>query len=422
MIKFKQKMTRKQIALLSVAVLTCVAGGSYVVISQHNQLGSVVTDANKIKSLTVQEAINQSKAVSLTLAGEVSANNSSKVKIDSSKGEVKEVLVKNGDTVTAGQPLFSYETAQRLTAQSSEFDVRTKANQVESAKVSASIKWGTYNRKVNDINALKTKYNNTQDESLLEQIRSAEDSVAQALSDAKTADNDVRTAQIDLEKANATAATEKNRLQYDTVKADTAGTIVSLNAELPNQSKAKKDSETFMEIVDKSKMLVKGTVSEFDREKLKIGQKVEIIDRKDNSKRWTGTVTQVGNLKAEGNSQGNGNNQQQDNPNQAKFPYVVELDAVEKMPLIGSHTYVNVLSVTPESGKVVLKDSFIMKEGNKTYVWKVENKMIKKQEVKVKEIAKGYFEILEGIGLKDKIALPIAGMKDGMEVGSIVKP
>lgn len=70
-----------------------------------------------------------------------------------------------------------------------------------------------------------------------------------------------------------------------------------------------------MEIIDKSKMLVKGNISEFDRDKLKIGQKVEVIDRKDNSKKWTGKVTQVGNLKAEekGQGQGQGGNDQQDN-------------------------------------------------------------------------------------------------------------
>ncbi len=37
------------------------------------------------------------------------------------------------------------------------------------------------------------------------------------------------------------------------------------------------------------------------------------------------------------------NKQQQENPNQAKYPYKVELDQAENMPLIGSHTYVNVL-------------------------------------------------------------------------------
>ena len=51
--------------------------------------------------------------------------------------------------------------------------------------------------------------------------------------------------------------------------------------------------------MDKSKTLVKGTVSEFDREKLSVGQKVEVVDRKDPKKRWSGTVTQVGSLTAE---------------------------------------------------------------------------------------------------------------------------
>ncbi|HEQ2745318.1 TPA: efflux RND transporter periplasmic adaptor subunit [Streptococcus pyogenes] len=422
MFQLRKKMTRKQLALLSAGVLTCVVGGTYLIMNHQQQ--EIVSSVNKVKALTIKEAMEQGKDISLTLAGEVTANNSSKVKIDSSKGEVKDVFVKKGDVVKVGQPLFSYETSQRLTAQSSEFDVQTKANQLQVAKTNAALKWETYNRKVNEINTLKSRYNTAPDESLLEQIRSAEDSVSQALSDAKTADSDVKTAQIELDKANATATMEKGKLEYDTVKSDTAGTIVSLNTDLPNQSKSKKENETFMEIIDKSKMLVKGNISEFDRDKLKIGQKVEVIDRKDNSKKWTGKVTQVGNLKAEekGQGQGQGGNDQQDNPNQAKFPYVIELDQSDKQPLIGSHTYVNVLNNVPEAGKIVLKETFTMAENGKTYVWKVDKNKVKKQEVKTKSFSKGYIEVTSGLTMQDKIAQPLPGMKDGMEVGSIVKP
>lgn len=420
MFQLRRKMTRKQLALLSAGVLTCVVGGSYLIMNHQQQ--EIVSSVNKVKALTIKEAMEQGKDISLTLAGEVTANNSSKVKIDSSKGEVKDVFVKKGDVVKVGQPLFSYETSQRLTAQSSEFDVQTKANQLQVAKSNAALKWETYNRKVNEINTLKSRYNTAPDESLLEQIRSAEDSVSQALSDAKTADSEIKTAQIELDKANVIAATEKDRLEYDTIKSDTAGTIVSLNADLPNQSKSKKESETFMEIIDKSKMLVKGNISEFDRDKLKIGQKVEVIDRKDNSKKWTGKVTQVGNLKAEATDQGQGGNDQQDNPNQAKFPYVIELDQSDKQPLIGSHTYINVLNNAPEAGKIVLKETFTMAENGKTYVWKVDKNKVKKQEIKTKPFSKGYVEVTSGLTMQDKIAQPLPGMKDGMEVGSIVKP
>lgn len=76
-------------------------------------------------------------------------------------------------------------------------------------------------------------------------------------------------------------------------------------------------------------------------------------------------MTQVGNLKAEATDQGQGGNDQQDNPNQAKFPYVIELDQSDKQPLIGSHTYINVLNNAPEADKIVLKETFTMAENGK---------------------------------------------------------
>ena len=331
----------------------------------------------------------------------------------------KEVFVKNGDTVTQGQPLFSYVTSQELTAQSAQYDAQAKSNSISTAQSNASIKWETYNRKLANLNSLREKYNANNDESLLDQIKTAEDEVAQSLSDANSADNEVKNAQIEAEKAQATAQTESDRMKYDTVTADTAGTITSMNEDLPTQSKAKKEEENFIEIMDKSKTFVKGNVSEFDREKLQVGQKVEVVDRKNPKKKWTGTVTQVGTLTAD--AAANGNKQQQENPNQAKYPYKVELDQAENMPLIGSHTYVNVIENAPEAGKVVVNKSYVFTENGKSYVWKVENKKIKKQEVKTKALKGSLVEITEGLKMEDSISSVKNGMKEGMEVGADVK-
>ena len=414
-----KKMNRKTILLGSTVILACAGLGGYVLLHQVNQQQAMKMVDNKIDSLTVQDAVNNSKKTSLVLSGEVVANNSSKVKIDPSKGEVKEVFVKNGDTVTQGQPLFSYVTSQELTAQSAQYDAQAKSNSISTAQSNASIKWETYNRKLANLNSLREKYNANNDESLLDQIKSAEDEVAQSLSDANSADNEVKNAQIEAEKAQATAQTESDRMKYDTVTADTAGTITSMNEDLPTQSKAKKEEENFIEIMDKSKTFVKGNVSEFDREKLQVGQKVEVVDRKNPKKKWTGTVTQVGTLTAD--AAANGNKQQQENPNQAKYPYKVELDQAENMPLIGSHTYVNVIENAPEAGKVVVNKSYVFTENGKSYVWKVENKKIKKQEVKTKALKGSLVEITEGLKMEDSISSVKNGMKEGMEVGADVK-
>ena len=417
----RKKMNRKTIILGSTVILACAGLGGYVLLNQVNQKQAMKMVDNKIDSLTVQDAVNNSKKTSLVLSGEVVANNSSKVKIDPSKGEVKEVFVKNGDTVTQGQPLFSYVTSQELTAQSAQYDAQAKANGITNAQTSASIKWETYNRKLASLNALRNKYNSSKDESLLDQIKSAEDELAQALSDAKTADNEVTNAQIEAEKAQVTAQTESDRMKYDTVTADTAGTITSMNEDLPTQSKAKKEEETFIEIMDKSKTLVKGTVSEFDREKLSVGQRVDIVDRKDPKKRWSGTVTQVGTLTTANAGNSNGGNKQQENPNQGKFPYTVELDQGGEMPLVGSHSYVNVVENAPEAGKVVVNKAYTFIKNGKTYVWKVEGKKVKMKEVKTKKVSDRLVEITEGLTMKDTISTPREGMKDGMEVGQNVK-
>ena len=417
----RKKMNRKTIILGSTVILACAGLGGDVLLNQVNQKQAMQMVDNKIDSLTVQDAVNNSKKTSLVLSGEVVANNSSKVKIDPSKGEVKEVFVKNGDTVTQGQPLFSYVTSQELTAQSAQYDAQAKANGITTAQTSASIKWETYNRKLASLNALRNKYNSSKDESLLDQIKSAEDELAQALSDAKTADNEVTNAQIEAEKAQVTAQTESDRMKYDTVTADTAGTITSMTEDLPTQSKAKKEEETFIEIMDKSKTLVKGTVSEFDREKLSVGQRVDIVDRKDPKKRWSGTVTQVGTLTTANAGNSNGGNKQQENPNQGKFPYTVELDQGGEMPLVGSHSYVNVVENAPEAGKVVVNKAYTFSKNGKTYVWKVEGKKVKMKEVKTKKVSDRLVEITEGLTMQDTISTPREGMKDGMEVGQNVK-
>ena len=416
-----KKMNRKTILLGSTVILACAGLGGYVLLHQVNQQQAMKMVDNKIDSLTVQDAVNNSKKTSLVLSGEVVANNSSKVKIDPSKGEVKEVFVKNGDTVTQGQPLFSYVTSQELTAQSAQYDAQAKVNGITAAQTGASIKWETYNRKLANLNTLRNKYNSSKDESLLDQIKSAEDELAQALSDAKTADNEVTNAQIEAEKAQVTAQTESDRMKYDTVTADTAGTITSMNEDLPTQSKAKKEEETFIEIMDKSKTLVKGTVSEFDREKLSVGQRVDIVDRKDPKKRWSGTVTQVGTLTTANAGNSNGGNKQQENPNQGKFPYTVELDQGGEMPLVGSHSYVNVVENAPEAGKVVVNKAYTFSKNGKTYVWKVEGKKVKMKEVKTKKVSDRLVEITEGLTMQDTISTPREGMKDGMEVGQNVK-
>ena len=91
------------------------------------------------------------------------------------------------------------------------------------------------------------------------------------------------------------------------------------------------------------------------------------------------------------------------------------------MPLVGSHSYVNIVENAPEAGKVVVNKAYTFNKNGKTYVWKVEGKTLKLQEVKTKKVSDRLVEITEGLTMQDTISTPRAGMEEGMEVGQHVK-
>lgn len=404
---------KKTMVLSGLIVVALVGGGIYF----YQKLGpQAVPVSEAVEAVTVRDAIGDSQNITGILSGEVEANNSSKVMIDPSKGEVKEVYVKAGDTVTAGQPLFSYETEQALTAQSASYDVQSKQATASAARSTADIKWATYTRKQNSFNQLNAKFKQGgEDAPSASDLKSAQDDLDQALAEAQASENEAKTAQIEYEKAQVTSQTESDKLKYDTVTADTDGTITTLNEALPSQSKEKKEKETFMEIIDRSKYFVKGEVNEMDRDKVSIGQRVMVVDRKDSTKTWLGTITQVGDLTDDPSSDS------KENPNMSKYPYKVELDQNDNQPPIGTHTYVKLVDSSTEAGKMILSKKYLITEKNKTYVWKVESNKIKKQEVTAQKLSDGLYEITAGLSQDDTIALPKKGMIEGMEVGQNVE-
>lgn len=120
---------------------------------------------------TVKSLVEESKKSDLTLAGKVMANNTNKIKLNSDKGMVKDVLVKEGDHVEKGQPLFTYQTDQQIKAKEAELDTQAKARAVEIAKSSAGIKWSSYNKKAAQLNQAKVNYNKENTEDLKNDIK-----------------------------------------------------------------------------------------------------------------------------------------------------------------------------------------------------------------------------------------------------------
>lgn len=412
--KKRKKFNRKWYFSLLVITVLLAAGAISIVatIGKTKESSSTTTiEARSVKSL-----IDEVKAANLILAGKVSANNSNKIKIDPERGSVKEILVNEGDVVEKGQPLFTYQTDQQRKVVEAEMDVEIKVRAVEQARVTANQKWTAHNQKVEELGKARQDYAKEKSEELQSTIKALEGEITGLNADAIAGDNEVKNAETELRRAQLLQENEKERLKEDTVTADHSGRIKSLNHDLVNQSKERQKEENFMEILDDSSLYVDGQVTEFDREKVAVNQRLEIMDRKDQGNTWQGSIVQVANLTSDTKQ----DDQKEENPNLSKFPYKVKIDQKEEMPLIGSNVYVNVLPQGFVPGKVIINQRYLMEKDGKYYVWKVENDRIKEHEVKVNPMDNELAEIVEGLTFEDQLVLPQTGMVEGMEVGASV--
>ncbi|MGG5311185.1 efflux RND transporter periplasmic adaptor subunit [Enterococcus sp. DIV1304_2] len=412
--KKRKKFDRKWYFPVAVITVLLVVGAiSIVASSGKTKEGNSETN---IEARSVKSLIDEVKAANLILAGKVMPNNSNKIKIDPERGTVKDILVNEGDVVEKGQPLFTYQTDQQRKVVEAEMEIEVKVRAVEQARVTANQKWTAHNQKVAELGKARQDYAKEKSEELQSTIKSLEGEIPGLNADAIAGDNEVKNAETELRRAQLLHQNEKERLNEDTVTADHSGRIKSLNRDLVNQSKERQKEENFMEILDDSNLYVDGQVTEFDREKVAVDQRVEIMDRKDQENTWQGTIVQVANLTSDAKQ----DDQKEENPNLSKFPYKVKIDPKEEMPLIGSNVYVNVLPQGFVPGKVIINQRYLMEKDEKYYVWKVENNRIKEHEVKVNPMDNELAEIVEGLTVEDQLALPQTGMVEGMEVGASV--
>ncbi|MBS7577590.1 MULTISPECIES: efflux RND transporter periplasmic adaptor subunit [unclassified Enterococcus] len=405
------KQTSKKILLLFVIVLSVGFIVSFYYYETNNQSSVVSADKKEaqtilkkvsVKSLQKSEQGNES---AVTLAGAITANNISKIKIDPSKGIVEDLAVNEGDTVVKGQKLFTYKNvSMELEMKEAEAVLTEKKQLLSSAESNSIIKWDLYNK------ASKTY---TADQA---------SELADLKGQATIASNDIANAKAAVDTAQITYQAAVEKLENNVVKASTDGQIKSLNKEILEKSDDEKNSDNFIEIVDSSSVYVKGKINEFDRESASLQQPVEIIDRKNPKNTWRGKITKIGYLVAENGK--SDDKKEEENPNLSKYPYTVKLDETDNIPLIGSNVYVKLLS--DDEALLKIPQKYIIEEKTtedgqdkeKYFVWKVVDGKIKKQEITIDEakISKKGTVITGGISKEDSIVEATEGLKEGMEV------
>jgi len=314
-------------------------------------------------------------------AGVVVSEHVAEVKKDGDK-TIAELYVREGDDVTEGQLLFSYDTA--------ELQLSLDRLILEQSQLEAAI--ANYTEQIADL-----------EEDLL--YAYAGDELEYTVQ--------IQTLQVDLQEAELNLAakkTEVEQAQALLANADVVSPVTGRVQAIDDDGMdAYGNPAAYITIQKSGAYRVKGTIGELQRGGIIEGTRIRVISRTDEALCWYGTVTLVD---YENPSQGNEyamyyGMEADEMTSSSKYPFYVELEDTEGL-ILGQHVYLEV-DTGEEAAGLKLSSAFVcFDEDGSAYVWAEKRGKLEKRGVTVGEydFMNDTYPILEGLTEEDFIAFP----------------
>ena len=344
--------------------------------------------AVKEKQVFVQKVSDLSQmgglAPSDKFSGIVVSESVTEIQRDSDK-VVENLYVREGDDVTEGQKLFSYDTEQlQLTLEKQKLELEQLASSIENYGLQIAQLEKDRDRAYS---ADKLKYT-----------------------------LQIQTNQIDLKEAELKLKTKQSEIQKSEhllanalVTSPVTGRITSISEEGTDQYG---NPKAYISIQQTGSYRVKGQINEMQRGAIMEGDRVRMESRLNPEEVWMGTVTLVD---YENPVQGNNNgyyvsSDSDEMSASSRYPFYVELDSMEGL-ILGQHLYLSMAGEEPVSLEgVTLSGAFLCyDEDGSCFVWADDGQgKLEKRGVELGNydpMADAY-EILSGLSDSDYVAFP----------------
>ncbi len=315
-------------------------------------------------------------------AGVVVSENVAQIQKDQDKS-VRELLVSEGEDVTEGQILFSYDTDQL------QLDLDKKNLELEQLKASIE----NYNDQIAELKKERDRAPSSDKLQYTVEIQTAELNLKEAELNRKAKEAEVTAAQAILENAD--------------VVSPVTGRVQSINE---NGYDNYGNPLPYIAIQQAGAFRVKGIIGELQRGGITEGTRLKIFSRTDSSRSWTGTVALVD---YESPSQGSEMDMMygmavEETTSSSKYPFYVALDGTDGL-ILGQHVYMELETVQEETAGVAISAAFIVyDEAGNPFVWAEKRGKLEKRPVETGEYdpMNDTMPILSGLTEDDYIAFP----------------
>ncbi len=317
--------------------------------------------------------------------GVVVSENVAKIEKDTDKS-VKELLVTEGQDVTAGQPLFSYDTDQL------QLDLDKKKLELEQLKASIE----NFKAQIQELEAEKAK-------------APAGDKLQYTVQ-IQTAELDLKEAELNLKNKQTEVSTAETLLENATVVSPVDGRVQSITE---NGMDNYGNPLPYISIQQAGAYRVKGILGELQRGGILEGTRLKIVSRTDETRFWTGTVTLIDyENPTQDNSMGGmimtpGGGDSESTTASSRYPFYVTLDSTDGL-ILGQHVYMELESAPSEAALSISAAFIIYDENGNPCVWADRRGKLEQRPVELGEYdpMNDTVPVLSGLTEEDYIAFP----------------
>ena len=314
--------------------------------------------------------------------GIVVSENVTEISKDSEK-TIKELKVREGDDVTEGQELFSYDT--------DELKLTLEKQKLELEQLNATIE--NYQAQIVQLEK--------------ERGWASANSKLEYTIEIQSTQLDLKEAEMNVKTKTAEVQASETLLEHATVVSPVKGRIQSISE---NGTDNYGNPLPYITIQQAGSYRIKGTLGELQRGGIIEGDRMTIVSRTDPDVTWSGTVTLVD---YESPSQGSDMDRYygmstDEMSTSSKYPFYVELESTEGL-ILGQHIYMELEREEDEVTGVRLSSAFIVyEEDGSTYVWAEDRGRLEKRAVTLGEYnpMQDTYMVTAGLTEEDYVAFP----------------
>lgn len=385
-------MGKKKVFIVTgivILVAAAVAGAWYY-------LGQGKKDSNdKVYVEKVSTIMGMTTGEQNRYSGVVEPQKTVEVNADSER-TVKDILVKLGDAVEEGTPLFTYDTDEL-------------GMDLEQAKL-----------EIENIDVEISNYRNQITELQTEKDAAAEGDKFEYTTQIQTIQTSIKQSEFEKENKKLEMSKTEKKMENSQVVSTIAGVIKTLN-DPKSSNNNDNGSAAFMTILATGDFRIKGTLNEQNIGAVTVGSPVVVRSRVDETLTWRGSVASIDTgdpSNGADSDSGMGMESEDASANQSTdYPFYVSMENADGL-ILGQHVLIEL-----DEGQTEVKEgiwlyaNYIIKEEETAYVWaddgtdKLEKRIVELGEYN-EELDE--YEIKSGLTESDLIAWPMKGLYEGV--------